>query len=146
MGYLHEEKGFAHRDLKLGNLLLDKNLNIILIDFGYATFSNSETDEYYGSKPYMAPEIIERLNYNAEKADIFSFGVLIFTLVMGIYPFHKDEFEGYGEHYEMIKEGKEKKYWKIYEDKYHGINLSTEFKDLVIQMFNSDPKKRPSIE
>ena len=56
---MHEQRGFAHRDIKLGNLLLDKELKLILIDFGYATFANNELKDFKGSKPYIAPEIID---------------------------------------------------------------------------------------
>ena len=80
----------------------------------------------------MAPEIIDGIKYDGHKADIFSFGVLIFTLVMGMYPFLKDEDESYGKYYKMIKKGKVKEYWEYYQNKYHGGELSSEFKDLII--------------
>ena len=81
-------KGVIHRDLKLGNLILNKNLNPILLDFGYATNEHiTKLSETRGSKFYMPPEINEEKEYDGKSADIFSLGVLLFGLVVGKYPF-----------------------------------------------------------
>ena len=42
---------------------------------------------YYGSPIYMAPEIIEQKPYDGLKADVFSLGIILFTLVLGNFPF-----------------------------------------------------------
>jgi len=82
LGYMHQERGVVHRDLKLENILVDTNLNVKLADFGFATFSDTDKlNEYRGTKTYMAPEIKESETYDGKKADVFSIGVILFIIV-----------------------------------------------------------------
>ncbi|KAK8867004.1 hypothetical protein M9Y10_009973 [Tritrichomonas musculus] len=90
--YLHVEKHVVHRDLKAENVLLDKYLNIRLVDFGLSkTFK--KTDPFLmttcGSPAYVSPEIIKELPYTAA-ADIWSAGVLLYAMVVGTLPFYGD--------------------------------------------------------
>ena len=63
---LHK-KGYAHRDLKLENIMVDEKLNVILGDFGFATFKNVNfLKSYRGTKTYMAPEIKLNKKYNGK--------------------------------------------------------------------------------
>ena len=96
--YLHSQN-ITHRDIKPENILVDTNLNIKLLDFGYAANQNIETlSSYRGTKTYMAPEIKKGQVYNGKEVDIFSVGVVLFTLVRGLFPFdeakHNDYFYG----------------------------------------------------
>ena len=81
-------KGVCHRDLKLENILVDKNMTIKIVDFGLAAAENTNrlTDQC-GTQSYVAPEIKEGKQYNGAKADIFSAGVLLFVLVKVSFPF-----------------------------------------------------------
>lgn len=80
--------GVAHRDIKLENLLLDQNMNIKLIDFGFAADENiSALDSYNGTHSYTAPEIWEKKIYNGLESDIFSCGVVLYILATGNFPF-----------------------------------------------------------
>ncbi|VDD96977.1 unnamed protein product, partial [Enterobius vermicularis] len=65
--------GVVHRDLKLENLLLDKNYNIKIVDFGFSNFySNDNTlKTFCGSPPYAAPEIFEGREYIGPEVDIW---------------------------------------------------------------------------
>ena len=55
--YIHKQ-GVAHRDIKLDNIMVDENMNIKFIDFGFAARGNIyELKEMYGTKSYLAPEI-----------------------------------------------------------------------------------------
>ncbi|CAH0712794.1 unnamed protein product, partial [Brenthis ino] len=88
VGYCHAN-GVVHRDLKAENLLLDKDMNIKLADFG---FSNEYTagaalSTWCGSPPYAAPELFEGRRYDGPKADIWSLGVVLYVLVCGALPF-----------------------------------------------------------
>jgi len=134
-------KGVCHRDLKLENILIDKDLNLKVADFGFATFRKvNRLQSYRGTKTYMAPEIKEGKVYDGFKADMFSLGVILFIIVKGIFPFaeaRKDEY-----FYNLLISGDHEKYWK----KTGGQKLSDDFKDLLIKMVHYDPAKRPSIE
>ena len=82
-----QSQSISHRDLKLENILVDKNLLIKIADFGFATESAGLLESYKGTPVYMAPEIALGEKYSGYKADIFSAGVILFTLVRGIFPF-----------------------------------------------------------
>ncbi|CAD8119266.1 unnamed protein product [Paramecium sonneborni] len=80
--YIHEQ-GLLHRDIKPDNIMIDKNLNIKLIDFGLATKQGSPLCiQKCGTPGYIAPEIINsnKPQYN-NKSDIFSLGVVFYKLI-----------------------------------------------------------------
>jgi serine/threonine protein kinase len=81
------------RDLKLENILLDKNLNVKVIDFGFTrnTDNNTLLDTFCGSPAYAAPEIISAQKYSGKRADVWSLGVIFFTMVAGYMPFDEDD-------------------------------------------------------
>jgi len=87
LDFLHAH-GVCHRDLKPENLLLDLNNNIKIADFGFARWmKNGRTESYCGSYHYAAPEIVRLEPYEGRAADIWSCGVLLFTLLSGRTPF-----------------------------------------------------------
>ena len=135
-----QAKGVSHRDLKLENILVDENLNLKIADFGFATYKNVETlKSYRGTQTYMAPEIKEGKIYNGKEIDIFSTGVILFIIVLGIFPFKEAKRSEY--FYNLLLKGDHVKYWK----KTGGEDLSDEFKDLILKIFSHDSKKRPTI-
>ena len=87
------DKGIVHRDIKPQNIMLLKNGNIKVTDFGIARFSRSETrtltEQAIGSVHYIAPEQAKG-EYTDEKADIYSLGVVLYEMLAGSVPFEAD--------------------------------------------------------
>ncbi|KAM7538600.1 hypothetical protein Aperf_G00000059330 [Anoplocephala perfoliata] len=86
--YCHQ-KNIVHRDLKAENLLLDADFNIKLADFGFSnTFrSDKKLDTFCGSPPYAAPELFLGKKYIGPEVDVWSLGVILYTIVAGYLPF-----------------------------------------------------------
>ncbi|KAK4974098.1 hypothetical protein LTR66_011076 [Elasticomyces elasticus] len=93
VSYVHN-KFCVHRDLKLENILLDKNGNVKLVDFGF-------TREYQGAASYLqtwcgtvcysAPEMLKGEKYAGEKVDVWSLGIILYALLCGELPFDEDD-------------------------------------------------------
>jgi serine/threonine protein kinase len=84
--------GVIHRDLKCENIMLDKNLNVRVIDFGFAReliTKDALCSTQCGSPAYMAPEIILNQPYDFS-ADIWSLGCIFYAGVTGNLPFYDE--------------------------------------------------------
>lgn len=88
IGYAHDQ-GIIHCDLKPANILRDQRGNIRVTDFGFAYLiagSTTPVNSIGGTAGYLAPEILNRQSLPAPTTDIFSLGVLLWTLITGTLP------------------------------------------------------------
>ena len=78
-------KGISHRDIKLENLLFDKDQNLKVADFGLS----SKIEEGValttscGSPDYAAPEIVQNIPYDGTQVDAWSCGIILYTTLFG---------------------------------------------------------------
>ncbi|CAG7828140.1 unnamed protein product [Allacma fusca] len=97
--YVHR-KEIAHRDIKCENILLDKNLNIRLSDFGFAIpnitwFEDCandvfvKVDEFCGSLAYMSPELVKKMEYCPILSDVWSMGIVLYAMLFAKFPYEQ---------------------------------------------------------
>lgn len=132
--YCHQ-KQIIHRDLKAENLLLDSEMNIKIADFGFSNeFVPGQTlDTFCGSPPYAAPELFKGLKYEGPEVDIWSLGVILYTLVSGTLPFDGNN----------LKELRE----RVLRGKYRiPFYMSTDCENLLKKFLVLNPLKRASLE
>ena len=131
------KKNIFHRDIKLENILLTKNDTIKLIDFGFAIKCNNKNEFqnfFCGTLYYMSPEIINKKKYLPYYSDIWSLGILLYTMIYGKFPFNANNNDDL---FNLINEGKV----EFPED----INTSNEVKNLIKKIIVVEPCKRPSL-
>lgn len=130
ISHLHDQK-IIHRDIKLDNIMIEENGYLKLIDFGVSKkLINETTKTTVGTTLYMAPEIIQRLEYGVS-VDWWALGVVTYALATGYMPYqHKSEIQ----QGRMIVEAKDP--W-CKED-----NPSPELRDFVLQLLTKNPKFR----
>jgi serine/threonine protein kinase len=128
--YLHS-LGVAHRDIKLENVLFTDQRDIKLIDFGFSTVCQpgKRLKVFCGTPSYMAPEIVNRLEYDGIPVDMWSLGILLYALLCGCFPFRA---KTYPDLYRRIARGT----FAIPDE------LSSQAKDLIRQLLNADVSQR----
>jgi serine/threonine protein kinase len=86
--YLHSH-GLVHRDIKPENILLDADNNIKLADLGLCNLvrEGESLKTACGSNNYAAPELLIPRAYDGKQADVWSLGVILFTMVTGTLAF-----------------------------------------------------------
>ena len=135
--YLHNHR-IIHRDLKLGNLFLTSKLELKLGDFGLAAkleYDGQRRKTVCGTPNYVAPEILEKKNGHSYEVDIWSLGIVIYTMLFGVPPFDAND--------EKII------YKKIKMNSYKfpdSIKVENSAKKLISSLLNLDPSKRPSLD
>ncbi|XP_072463449.1 serine/threonine-protein kinase PLK1 [Notamacropus eugenii] len=131
--YLHENK-VIHRDLKLGNLFLNDDMEVKIGDFGLATrveYDGERKRTLCGTPNYIAPEVLSKKGHSFE-VDIWSIGCIMYTLLVGKPPFETS----------CLKET----YIRIKKNEYSiPKHISTVAASLIQKMLRSDPASRPTI-
>jgi serine/threonine protein kinase len=145
--YSHKQ-GIVHHDIKLENVLLNsKKEKVKLIDFGLCepvTDCTKLSQRWCGSFDYVSPEILQKIPYSGCKSDVFSLGVILFSMLFSQLPF----------------DFKERVHEVVYRNRPHPSlkfpvrdeETNIEFqvnelaKDLLTKMLEPDPKNRISLE
>ncbi|MES1904549.1 MAG: MAP microtubule affinity-regulating kinase 1 [Paramarteilia canceri] len=132
--YCHTN-GIVHRDLKAENILLDDKENIKLVDFGFSNKYNKNNllDTFCGSPPYAAPELFQAKKYTGPEVDVWSLGVILYSLITGGLPFDGDN----------IKELRQKVMIGRFRIPYY---VSTECENLLLQMLCKNTEKRINLQ
>lgn len=113
--FLLHENNIIHRDLKLDNILINKNYQIKIIDFENS-FYGRECSGLVGSPGYFAPEMLFCEKYN-NKCDIWSLGVIFYFIICKYFPFHNSN------NLEIYKNQILKNYYIIYDkNKWYNYN------------------------
>ncbi|KAI8147469.1 hypothetical protein BJV82DRAFT_595554 [Fennellomyces sp. T-0311] len=142
--YMHK-KHIIHRDLKLENLLLDRNRCIIITDFGFANQFSSAKDDLMstscGSPCYAAPElVISEGLYVGSAVDIWSCGVILYAMLCGYLPFDDDPANPDGDNINLLY-----KYILNTELAFPDY-VSADARDLLRKMLVPDPAKRCTMQ
>lgn len=130
LAYLHSQ-GIIYRDLKLENLLLDKDGHIKITDFGLCkediTYGRT-TKTFCGTPEYLAPEVIEDNDYG-RAVDWWGIGVVMYEMMCGRLPFYNRDHDVL---FTLIIMGEVK----------YPRTLSAEARDLLSGLLIKDPSKR----
>ncbi|RVE53819.1 hypothetical protein evm_001481 [Chilo suppressalis] len=132
--YCHQKR-IIHRDLKAENLLLDGEMNIKIADFGFSNefTPGAKLDTFCGSPPYAAPELFQGKKYDGPEVDVWSLGVILYTLVSGSLPFDGS----------TLRELRE----RVLRGKYRiPFYMSTDCENLLKKFLVLNPAKRASLE
>ena len=92
--YLHSQN-IAHRDIKIDNMLLDRNRDLKLVDFGLSTKYPDDNllDQPCGTVVYAAPEVLQGREYHGMLADVWSSGIVLYGMLSGYLPFGEQDDE-----------------------------------------------------
>jgi len=128
--YIHS-MGVVHRDLKPENLLFDYKRDVKIADLGLSNYypPGGLLSTPCGSPCYAAPEMVRGLKYHGAGVDIWSCGIVLYTMVCGYLPFEDDN--------------QEKLFMKIAKGNFSiPSHVSPHCKDLMKSILNTDPSKR----
>ncbi|RXK34972.1 PLK/PLK1 protein kinase [Tremella mesenterica] len=135
--YMHSTN-VIHRDLKLGNLFLDGDMNIKVGDLGLAALIENPGDRkktICGTPNYIAPEVLfDTVNGHSFEVDIWSVGVILYTFLIGKPPFQTKDVKAI---YKRIRENR----YEFPPEK----DISPAAQDLIMSILNPNPANRPTL-
>ncbi|XP_008272311.2 MAP/microtubule affinity-regulating kinase 3 [Oryctolagus cuniculus] len=134
LGHCHAQR-VAHRDLKLGNLLLDSQLNVKLADFGLSCHlpEGELVQGFRGTPEYSAPEVFRQDPYDPFAADLWSLGVILFAMLAGAMPFS-------GKDREELRDCIQRGSYEL------PCAASPALEELLSSLLSPDPLNRPTAE
>jgi len=138
VNYLYKN-GIVHRDLKDENILIDKQFNIKLTDFGAASYlrdyngnNNLFVNKFLGTLAYAPPEVLKGEQFGTIAQEVFSLGTLLYLLIFGEVPFKSPEETLFSNN--------------IYLNAPKNVSCSQEVLNLIEWMLQKRPEDRPSID
>ncbi|CAF4854775.1 testis-specific serine/threonine-protein kinase 3-like isoform X3 [Pieris napi] len=137
--YIHT-LNIAHRDLKCENILITVNYNVKITDFGFARNVRQRdrdvlSETYCGSLSYAAPEVLKGVPYLPKLADMWSIGIIMYTMLNKALPFNETS----------VKKLYEKQVMRKWRFRTGVVNqLSSECKLQVTQLMEPEAKARPT--
>uniref|UniRef100_A0A182KGS1 Serine/threonine-protein kinase PLK4 n=1 Tax=Anopheles christyi TaxID=43041 RepID=A0A182KGS1_9DIPT len=132
--YLHSHK-ILHRDISLSNLLITKEMNIKIADFGLATELHRPDEKHHtlcGTPNYISPEVASRASHSLP-ADVWGLGCMLYTLLVGKPPFDTNG----------VKSTLAKVVMSNYDLPSH---LSSDVSDLIQRLLKKNPAERIKLE
>lgn len=143
LNYMHI-KGISHRDVKPENILLDRNFNLKLSDFGFSTeLSRGELHTRLGTEGYMAPEIRNR-KYDGKSVDLFAAGIILFVMYSGSPPFERTESND--PYYKVFSAKDYLKFWNAHSKRKPAGFYTPDFINLINNMLAHRPEDRLTTE
>ncbi|KAJ1025885.1 hypothetical protein NDA16_002511 [Ustilago loliicola] len=144
VSYLHQKK-IVHRDLKLENLLLDRNRNVIITDFGFANNFEDRRDDLMatscGSPCYAAPELVVQDGlYAGSAVDVWSCGVILYAMLAGYLPFDDDPANPDGDNINLLYK------YILATPLSFPEYITAQPRDLLSKMLVPDPTRRATLE
>lgn len=143
--YMHS-RGVVHRDLKLGNIFLDRDMNLKVGDFGLAARMDTVYSRRFtvcGTPNYISPEVLKRPHGHGFQTDIWALGVILYAMLVGRPPFQDRDVDKI---YQRIKQHEPcfppapssslRTAWDLVPD---------DARDLVTKMLHPNPTERPSV-
>lgn len=130
--YLHDYKNVVHRDIKPQNLLVSKDGNLKICDFGAAQFLDEENEDLNNSAGtflFMPPEAHGKGKFRGQPADVWACGITLYFMVIGRSPFENKS-------YAALLEEMSASVLKVPE------KASADLKDLILQMTFLEPDQR----
>ncbi|ODQ82548.1 hypothetical protein BABINDRAFT_159112 [Babjeviella inositovora NRRL Y-12698] len=134
VAYVHAQS-LSHRDLKLENILLTREHDVKLSDFGFVREYQPKAllKTICGTDVYMAPELLRDERYSGFAVDIWSLGVVLYTLVYGHAPFEDD----------ASRQARTK---ILHDEPDYDDSVPEGVNSLLARLLNKDAKKRPTIQ
>ena len=135
--YLQSQQ-VIHRDLKLANLFVNERMEIKLGDFGLAAkleYEGEKKRTICGTPNYIAPEILDTHIGHSFEVDVWSLGVIIYTMVVGKPPFETQDVQTTYDRIRMCN--------YTFPEK---VAISSQCKELITRILVVDPCKRPTLD